>query len=240
MLDEGFGLQDREPGFELWGAATGPDNRGGLEYAVGAVQGTPSTDAQYSGTPTPAAVPSNYGFKDYYWNASYKLGGFGVVGSRDESDVLDATNSYAEKSLAVGAFEYRGTRDPEIAGFDNDGFTRSGEKMDIYYGKLNLYGAIVRGRDVLQGSPPETIKSSAFFAEADYMALPWVMPLIRFEKTSFSDGRRDVMTAVPAVNLAIRANIRLEIEGHFYNRPSPNSTVRSGVNQAVARLDFLF
>jgi hypothetical protein len=34
VVPNGFGLRDHDAGAELWGAATGPDNRGGLEYAT--------------------------------------------------------------------------------------------------------------------------------------------------------------------------------------------------------------
>ena len=238
VFKDGFRLRGREPGIELWGAATGPDDRGGLEYAVGVVQAA-GPGAEYA-TALSVGEPESYNFKDYYWSASYKFFGNGVVGSRHEKESLDTMHNYAEKSLQLGTFGYRGKRDPEIAGFDEDEFTRSGLKLDLYYQNLNLYGAVVLGKDTLEAPVPRIVKSSAFFVEADYMALPWVMPLIRFEKTNYSDGRRSVVAAVPAVNLAIRANVRLEIEGRFFNRAFTARDTRSGINQAVFRLDFLF
>src|SRR5262245_57752069 len=36
----GFGFRDHDAGIEAWGAVTGPDNHGGVEYAAGIVQGT--------------------------------------------------------------------------------------------------------------------------------------------------------------------------------------------------------
>src|SRR5262245_55907275 len=67
----GFGFRDHDAGIEAWGAVTGPDNRGGVEYAAGIVQGTNGR-------------PENNNFKDYYGTISYKIGGLGVVGSRTE------------------------------------------------------------------------------------------------------------------------------------------------------------
>ena len=53
--------------------------------------------------------------------------------------------------------------------------------------------------------------------EADYVLLPWVMPTFRFEKTNYSD-RRNVVLLMPAVSVLIRANVRVLVEGRFYNR----------------------
>src|SRR5262249_30019459 len=71
-LGSGFAFRDHDAGAEAWGAITGPNNRGGVEYAAGIVQGT-------------AGRPENNNFKDYYGAISYKFGGLGVVGSRKES-----------------------------------------------------------------------------------------------------------------------------------------------------------
>ena len=65
------------------------------------------------------------------------------------------------------------------------------------------------------------------------MMLPWVMPVVRYEKTNFSDGRRAVGQWIPAVNLAVRANVKVLVEGRFFNEDD-------GRNEGLVRLDFLF
>jgi hypothetical protein len=242
VIAEGFGLRDRNPGIEAWGAATGPDNRGGLEYAFGLMQGISLGQVnEYASGPGSAIAKTTFNSKDYYWNASYKFGGLGVVGSREEKEHPNGTHNYAEKSILLGTYGYRGKRPSDVMpGVDADEFRITGAKVDAYYGNLNVYGAVAVGRDALKGSSAQTIHSSAFFVESDYMVFPWVMPLVRFEKTNFSDGRRNVKSLVPAVNFAIRANARVLVEGHFFNHLNAGGTVRSGVNQAVVRLDFAF
>ena len=100
----GFGFRDHDAGVELWGAATGPDNRGGLEYGAGVVQGT-------------AGRPENNNFKDYYWAASYKVGGLGVVGSRVEVEPQTTSpEGYQETSIQAGGFMYVGKGQPTLPG----------------------------------------------------------------------------------------------------------------------------
>jgi hypothetical protein len=77
-------------------------------------------------------------------------------------------------------------------------------------------------------------------AEADYRVLPWVMPTFRMEKTNFSDGRRNVIQAVPAVSVLVRANVRVLAEGHFFNRLQASGGDRTGLNGGLVRLEFLF
>jgi hypothetical protein len=221
-------LRDHDAGIELWGAATGPDNRGGIEYAAGVTQGT-------------GGRPENNNFKDYYWAASYKVGGLGVVGSRAET-VQDPNSAegYTETSLGFGTFMYIGKGQPALAGVSEDRVRREGIKVDLWLKKLNVFGAVVRGEDQLRGANPREVDTSALFAEADYAILPWVMPVFRFEKTNFSDGRRNTVLLVPAVSVLVRANVRVLAEGRFYNRISEDSSLRTGQNQGLVRLEFLF
>ena len=119
----------------------------------------------------------------------------------------------------MGTFGYRGKGLTKTTATPSENqFTRTGLKLDTFYNNLNVYGAVMVGTDNIHDVIPRTVNSSAFYVEADYMALPWVMPLARFEKTNYSDGRRNVEQLMPAINLAIRANVRLIIEGHFFNR----------------------
>lgn len=234
----GFGLRDHDAGIEVWGAATGPDDRGGAEYAVGLVQGT-------------GGRPENNNFKDYYWAVSYKFGGLGVVGSRSEvqEPQTAAPEGYTETSVLLGGFMYMGKGQPAIAGVSEDRLTRSGFKIDAWLRSLNVYGAVVVGRDRLRSLSPRTITTSAIMAEADYQLLPWVIPAFRFEKTNYSD-RRNVVLLIPAVSFLVRANVRVLGEGRFYNRlfkegegegiSQAGGTDRTGLNEGLVRLEFLF
>src|SRR6185369_3515915 len=99
---------------------------------------------------------------------------------------------------------------------------------------------VVLGQDDLRGTLPRKVDSSSIMAEADYLVLPWVMPTFRFEKTNFSDGRRNVIQMIPTVNFLVRANVRLMAEGHFFNRVRAGTTERTGLNEGLLRLEFFF
>jgi len=227
-LNDSLRFRDKDSGIEIWGAQTGPDDRGGLEYAAGIVQGT-------------SGATENNNFKDSYWSASYKFGGHGVVGSRQEREGLMPINNYAEKSIQIGTYGYRGKGITRPTGIPVENqFTRTGFKLDAYYGNLNVYGAVTMGQDNVKDVVPRSVETSAFYAEADYMLLPWVMPVARFEKTNFNDGRRNVKQFVPAVVMAVRANVRVVVEGRFFNRLSTTGTARTGLNEGLIRLEFAF
>jgi hypothetical protein len=187
-----------------------------------------------------AGRPENNNFKDYYWATSYKVGGLGVVGSRVEVEPQTTSpEGYEETSIQAGGFMYVGKGQPTLAGVTEDRFTRTGFRVDAWLKSLNVYGAFVRGEDQLRSSGPRTINSSAIMGEADYMLLPWVMPTFRFEKTNFSD-RRNVVLLMPAVSVLVRANVRVLVEGRFYNRLQAGAPDRTGLNEALARLEFVF
>ena len=164
-----------------------------------------------------------------------------MVGSRTETGE-PPTNAlgYKETSISIGTLTYRGKGQPTITGVSEDWLTRSGVKADIWLKDLNVYGAAVFGQDELRGVSPRTINTSAVMAEADYLVLPWVMPTFRFEKTNFSDGRRNIVQMIPALNFMIRANVRVFAEGHFFNRTQAGSRDRTGLNEGLIRLEFLF
>jgi hypothetical protein len=222
VFSDGFAFRDHDAGVELWGAATGPDDRGGLEYGVGIVQGTNGRT-------------ENNNSKDYYWSGSYKFGGLGVAGSRNDDTTLGTDSDiYSEWSLAVGTFGYRGKRRTStVPGNPEDQLTRWGLKFDAYLDDLNLFGAFVSGQDNIRSATPSSIKTTAFFVQADYMLLPWVMPTIRLEKSNFSNGRR-YKALVATTNFAIRANVRAVVEGIFYGGRQAET------NYGLVRLEFLF
>jgi hypothetical protein len=228
VTTNGFGFRDHDSGLEAWGAVTGPHNKGGVEYAAGVVQGTNGR-------------PENNNFKDYYGAVSYKFGGLGVVGSRTETNEQPTSpEGYQETSISFGGFGYHGKNQPTLTGVTEDSFTRSGVRVDAWWKELNAYGTVVFGQDDLRGTLPRKIDSSSIMAEADYLVLPWVMPTFRFEKTNFSDGRRNVIQLIPTVNFLVRANVRVMAEGHFFNRARAETTDRTGLNEGLLRLEFFF
>ncbi|MFQ5777255.1 MAG: hypothetical protein ACE5IP_04540 [Terriglobia bacterium] len=223
--DKGFRFKDRQQGLEFYGARTGPDNRGGFEYGIGIVNGSGSSKDTNS-------------HKDFEWSLAYKFWGYGVTGPIGEEEVesLQIADNFVDNSIKIGAFGYVG-RIP-FAGSENR-YRRTGIKVDAFFQKLNLYGAIVWGEDKLL-TPRRIVDSSAWFLEADYVLTPWIIPLVRFEKTDI-EGRPDsIKRVIPALNLALRANVRLLIEGRFTVRDKGIDPALLPRNEGRVRLDIVF
>ncbi len=221
-------FRDRQMGVELYGARTGLDNRGGLEWGIGVVNGT-------------GTLGDNNSQKDFQWSASYKLFGYGVTGPlRDEPEQLASLENYKDNSFKVGMFGYVG-RTP--TGTTEDRYNRVGVKFDGFLGPVNLYGAYMRGRDTLIASSQLT-RSSAWFLEGDYMLTPWIMPLVRFERTdATTEGgtpRPSRRLVIPAVNFLVRANVRILVESRFFLRDKDFSATQKPANEGRVRIDFLF
>ncbi len=222
-------LRDRQMGLEFFGARTGPDNRGGIEWGVGMVNGTGTSS-------------DNNSQKDLEWTVSYKLFGYGVTGPlREEPEELKATDNFVDNSLKIGLFGWVGRGTVET--FKNN-YNRVGVKFDAFFHRLNLYGAYIRARDTVRRVPERELESSAWFLEADYMLTPWIMPLIRYERTEITEiGAAPAPTRrlfIPAVNLALRANVRVLVEGRVYQRDENFAPEKKPLNEGRVRVDFVF
>lgn len=222
----GFRSQDSQQGIEMWGAKSGPGG-GGFEYGLGVVNGS-------------GPFPDDNSHKDFYASASYKFGGMGVLGPTKALTALPSTEGYIDNSFHVGVFSYVGRTgaDPLMEIRHN----RVGVKFDGWINRLNVFGAYVHGRDRVLADPAlQSVNSNASFVEANVMALPWVMGILRYEQAL---GPRDflhVKRVVPGVALMLRANIILSGEAQFFpgkeNRMFNGEEVQSG---GAVRLQFLF
>lgn len=211
----GFDFRTRQAGFEFWGAQSGAKGRGGVEYAVGIVNGNgPFADNNTS--------------KDLYYRLSYKVGGFGVTGSTEETEELQQTNNWRDDSVKVGTFGYFGK-----GLFDNkeDEFWRLGGDVDLFIRDLNVSTVILRGRDEMTATHVATDFTAASI-EANYVVKPWILAILRYD-TVLRDNATDVKRWVPAVAIAIRANVRVVADGEAFLE-------KSGDSRARIRLDLLF
>lgn len=216
-----FSLGTTQMGLELWGATAGVGGRGGLEYALGVVNGNGSGDFETLGT------NDNNNSKDVYWSASYKIGGMSVMGEADSAP--QSANNWQDDSVRLGVFGYHGktpftfthTADeapvPETFTV-TERFRRIGADVDINYGNLNLFGAYVWGRTemdpmMLEGS--ETTFRS-LLTQADYVVYPWLIASLRYERADYDEAFGDVQRWVPHVTALLRANVKLSAEGVLY------------------------
>jgi len=117
-----FGWHPGQNGIEFWGSKNGPGGKGGLEWAVGVVNGSMGDgeghlvgdgDARtiadnVMGEGVDLFTETNNG-KDYYVAVSYKIGGMGVLGEESVDDSLVAKENWQDDSIKIKGYYYGGT-----------------------------------------------------------------------------------------------------------------------------------
>jgi hypothetical protein len=219
QVSGGHSFRQMQAGFEFWGAKSGPKGKGGVEYATGVVNGN-------------GPFGDNNTAKDVYYRLSYKVGGFGVTGSEEETEELAQTNNWRDNSVKMGTFGHVGKG---LFGTParEDKFWRVGADVDFFVRDLNLYGAVMRGRDKMPATGVAN-EFTAAFLQADYVVKPWILAVVRYDAV-FRDRvlGPDIKKVVPALIFAIRANVRIVGESELFLQ-------KSGDTYGRARLDILF
>jgi len=263
-----FSLAPNQRGVELWGNAEGPNNKGGVEWFFGVVNGS---DARPGTTPAGAAA---YGFgalnsrfqsalsaagrtnqennsnKDFYGGVNYKIGGMGVLGGGAEDTLKEAEN-YVDNSVTLGAFYYRGVAPAlvtragtETLERDGNTFHRVGAKIDANIGRGNILAGIQLNRDKIK-EVSRNFDELITLVEGRYVIYPWLIPAVRFENLNPNFGKAFWRVTAHG-SILMRANVRLSIEGVLSrnSRTDPLQDFRrfDGGNdrQLHARLDFAF
>lgn len=220
------GSQFAQPqqGFELWGAKNGPGG-GGFQYSMGLVNGSgPHLDDNSQ--------------KDFYGSASYKFKGFGVLGAAKPLDTLKATENYIDNSLEIGVFGYDGRTG--ATPLEEVRFNRIGVKANAYINRLNLFGAYVRGRDLVLADQRH-LTTNSWFVEGDTVVLPWLVGILRYDQAVGDAPLLHVKRVVPGAAMMLRANVVLIAEAPIY-LGDKNGLVNGDVEHAgaVVRLNFFF
>ncbi|MFQ5713340.1 MAG: hypothetical protein ACE5GU_04855 [Candidatus Scalinduaceae bacterium] len=125
MFESGnyFGMSPNQRGVEFFGAKDGPGGKGGLEWAVGVVNGDLGPVVEQvlkrggftEGTPQFKVMSREHDTfdynsdKDYYARLSWKFGGAGVLGHEEETEELKLTKNWQDNSIKIGVTYYGGT-----------------------------------------------------------------------------------------------------------------------------------
>ncbi len=176
-----FGFAPNQKGIEIWGSINGPKGKGGLEWAVGVVNGQPggalgafNGAAGASGTIRDNVDGQNDGRfdvnngKDWYATVSYKIGGMGVLGEGSVDNSLVAKENWQDDQVTIKGYYYQGTTGAFIdtpgggmgnalAGgdtWDRDAnrFKRYGVVVDANWRDFNFIGAASFMEDDLTGT----------------------------------------------------------------------------------------
>jgi hypothetical protein len=139
-----------------------------------------------------------------------------------------------------------------------------GGNASFNYRNFNLFGVYMYGRDRNQipldpptgFTPGQSVHFGGGFVEADYLALPWMMTILRWDNVNsasdringdggfFSPFHSTRHRITPGIQFLIHSNIKAAFE--YQIRPEQALTDETGTtthfrtNSAVAGLDFVF
>lgn len=240
--DARWRLRDGQAGVELWGAHNGPRDRGGLTWAVGLVNGQGLVDTNDA--------------KDVFARIAYKFGGYGELGADQMPQDIEF---WRDDSVKVGVFAYKGRSTNNYEGstslvvgtpgsglatvaasstVEND-FNVAGVEFDWWIKDLNLFGLYMRLHDDNPRGTGESIKTDAWFVEANYTVYPWLVGILRYGQTAQDFSVRpdpiDQQFLVPAAAFVARANIKFTLEAQMRL-----DTPGKGQNRYLVGIDFGF
>jgi hypothetical protein len=246
-----FGFSPNQRGLELWGAKEGAHKTGGLLWSFGVVNGDFGAAAdELRGSSIGGQIREmesarrenggsfdvNSG-KDVYLQASYKIGGLGVLGS-GSARILHDTNGSRDDSVAVGGYYYRGTTSAflerngslEFASSGNT-FHRAGVSVDAWIKDLNIFGVWQQNRDRLDDGRVFEIAIPG--VEVDYVTpWPWLVPAVRFEQVR-PKSTQSFERWTASASFLVRANIVVTLDGTVSNRapklPLFDNRIRAGL-----------
>jgi hypothetical protein len=218
---------------------------------------------------------SDSNFKDLYGRFQYRFNLERDPASRNDIQAAGATGPREHTYLQLGTYYFYGR---SVQRLNTEGgvltahepFYRTGGDFSFNYRTFNLFGLWMYGHDRSQvccdiaGAKLISAPSARFnggFLEADYLALPWLMAIMRYDRVQseadFLNGQAGASTnffqpasatrqrVTPGVQFLIRANIKASFE--YQVRPKQSGPDTNGntvppqrTNQAVAGLEWVY
>lgn len=296
LVDSTLGSPSVNNAFALSNAAQGVEFSGGhlyrgYHYSLAIVnQNTGGTPGGGNNAPPIVAYTSDSNFKDLYGRFSYRFNLERDEASRKEIQAAGTSGPRDHTYLNLGTLYFYGRSVQRFQGQDSSGndivltarepFYRVGGDFSFNYRTFNFFGQYLYGRDqnllpilpagfvlpagLATGHP---VSYSGGFLEGDYLALPWMMLIMRWDAVH---SKGDLLNGVgstpdssvgafvspvsatrnrftPGVQFLIHANIKTSFE--YQVRPqqvvyAPGSNVKLSspfrTNTAVAGLEFVY
>jgi hypothetical protein len=154
--------------------------------------------------------------KDVYARVAHTFGGIGFDGNGLDSVAAQTDNSF-DNAFTLGVYSYFGNTQKTASGvtYNND-FTRFGLDARAQFGKLDLLGGVIIGKDQNPGGDNKELNNVAYFIEGNYIFYPWLLGVLRVERAGSTKDNDDV-DKYTNINLNItilfRANVRFSVEG---------------------------
>ena len=168
--------------------------------------------------------------KDVFARVAVKVGGLPFDGTGYEA----SDENWRERSASIGAFAYRGDGTGALVRgtghhadelLEDRTFKRVGVDVNAYVRDLNVKAGFVRGRDTLveyeetagahepEFTGEDDYTYRAWFAEADYVFMPWLHGAMRYEWLDPANSEAPTFERiVPNVTALLRANVKAYVE----------------------------
>lgn len=190
-----WSFEEGQAGIAVFGAMNGSGGRGGFRYEGGVVNGQGAVDPNSD--------------KDFFVNATYKIGGLGEIGGTEGQNAA-TTGFWIDDQVKLGGFAYLGKATADTTDEDFKVFGATGE---LWHSDLTVLGGVASMKSEIKGTPDRT--SLAWYLEGDYVVYPWLIAYGRYE---FTDPDKDAdtpeaqKTVVPGALFMARTNVRIGVE----------------------------
>lgn len=220
-VNNGFAFSSPAVGAEI----SGGYNYRGYHYSVAVVDQNTTGISAAPLNISPAngvGFVSDSNFKDLYGRFSYRFNLERDAANRNEVQAAGASGPHDHTYLRLGTMYFYGRSVQRFSGALSDGITpavitarepfyRVGGDVDFNYRTFNLFGVYMAGRDqnLLPFTPAEGSLPTGFtasraatfnggFLEADYLALPWIMTIMRWDRVGSTADRVNALQFDPA------------------------------------------
>jgi hypothetical protein len=266
-VNNSFAFSSPGQGVEISGGHT----YGGYHYSLAVINQNTSGNVASGDNVSPAVgIFSDSNFKDIYGRFQYRFNLEKDPASRNDIQAAGANGPHDHTYLQLGTYYFYGRSAQRVQGASSqltahEPFYRTGGDLSFNYRNFNLFGLYMYGHDknlILNGTgdgfitDPTPAHFNGGFLEADYLALPWLMTIMRYDRVQstadFLTGNNYFAAAsstrnriTPGVQFLIHANIKASFE--YQIRPKQAGADTSGnpvpeqrTNQAVAGLEWVY
>jgi hypothetical protein len=272
-VNNGFAFSSPGQGIEF----SGGHNYGGYHYSLAFInQNTSGTVADGGNVSPEVGIFSDSNFKDIYARFQYRFNLEKDTTSRNDIQAAGANGPRDHTYLQLGTYYFYGRSVQRVNGESgvltaHEPFYRTGGDFSFNYRTFNLFGLYMYGHDkdleldpatgtdFISGTPAHF---NGGFLEADYLALPWLMTIMRWDRVQsqadlllaqnggqgsyFSPASATRNRFSPGVQFLIHANIKASLEYQW--RPEQRIYDGEGnalsnpfrTNQAIAGLEWVY
>lgn len=255
---------------------SGGHNYGGYHYSLSILnQNTSGATAAGANVSPEVGIFSDSNFKDIYGRFQYRFNLEKDTTSRNDVQAAGANGPRDHTYLQLGTYYFYGRSAQHVQGENGvltaqEPFYRTGGDFSFNYRTFNLFGLYMYGHDkdlifnnsgtgFVNGAPSHF---SGGFLEADYLALPWLMAIMRYDRVQseadvvnasvgtfnnyFSPASATRNRISPGIQFLIHANIKASFE--YQIRPQQRIYDGAGgtvsnpfrTNEAIAGLEWVY